>query len=241
MATPTSYVIQATGIVAKNMSNFTYQLTVDVDGPHKNDGQAPGRLELPVAEQLLDHAQGRTVQLAHFRRRGFTLIEVLITISIAILLIYLAMPNFLQFFANTQIRTAAETINNGMKQAQGQAIKLNTPVQFVLDSTSLPTKYQILDSNNVQLDQAIFQAGSTSATFVVTPAGATRATFSGLGQIMATNPFDPITPNSAGITRIDVSAPSSGSVRKLAVVSDITKGVKLCDPLTVVPDPKACP
>jgi type IV fimbrial biogenesis protein FimT len=181
------------------------------------------------------------VRLTHLRGKGFTLVELLISISIAGLLIYLALPNFTQFFANTNIRTAAETLNNGMKQAQGQAIKLNTPVQFVLDSSALPTKYQIMDSNNVQLDQAILGVAANAATYVVTPIGATRATFSGLGQIMATNPFDPVTPGSAGITRIDVSAPYSGSVRKLAVVSDVTKGVKLCDPAFAVPDPKACP
>ena len=166
----------------------------------------------------------------------------LITISIAILLIYLALPNFMQFFANTNIRTAAETINNGMKQAQGQAIKLNTPVQFVLDSAALPTKYQIMDSNNVQLDQAIFQAGCQFRD-VRRYAGRRHAR-----DVLGPGPdhgHQPVRPDHARIRpalRASTSATrTSGSARKLAVVSDITKGVKLCDPMVLIPDPKACP
>ena len=183
------------------------------------------------------------MRLDRFRASGFTLVELLITVTLAGFLIVLAIPNFVLFFANANIRTAAESINNGVKLAQAEAIKLNAPVQFVLDSPTTPTKYTILDSNNAQLQQNVFAEGSAAATFTVTPALATRMTFSGLGQMQSTNAFDPVTPGSAPITRIDVSAPytGSGSVRKLAVVADVTKGIKLCDPKFTVPDPKACP
>jgi type IV pilus assembly protein PilE len=41
LATPTSYVIEATGIVAKNMANFTYRLTVDPTGLTKTTVMLP--------------------------------------------------------------------------------------------------------------------------------------------------------------------------------------------------------
>ena len=72
-----------------------------------------------------------------FRRSesaGFTLIELLITIAILALLLALAAPGFSAFIKNTQIRTAAEVIQNGLQLARGEAIRRNVPVQFSLTS-----------------------------------------------------------------------------------------------------------
>lgn len=66
------------------------------------------------------------------RRRGFTLVELLVTITVLGLLLLATMPSIGAWLRNTQIRTAAESIQAGLQKARAEAVRRNVPVLFSL-------------------------------------------------------------------------------------------------------------
>jgi type IV fimbrial biogenesis protein FimT len=66
--------------------------------------------------------------------RGFTLVEVLISIAVLGVLIALGVPGFGEWLQNQQIRAAADATLNGLQVARGEAVRRNAPVRFVLVS-----------------------------------------------------------------------------------------------------------
>src|SRR5260221_12913376 len=64
------------------------------------------------------------------RARGFSLIELMIAISIFVLLLVLAGPMYGEFIASSTIRNAGESVLDGVRLAQAQAIRSNLPTQF---------------------------------------------------------------------------------------------------------------
>lgn len=76
--------------------------------------------------------------LIHARRAaaGFSLIEVMVTITVMAILTMLAMPGMTAWVANNRVRTVAETLQNALRQAQGEAVKRNRQTVFALTSQS---------------------------------------------------------------------------------------------------------
>lgn len=72
------------------------------------------------------------------RERGFSLIELLITLAIAGIILAMGVPPLLTVIASTQSRSVAESIQTGLKLARAEAIARNAPMrfQFVTDLTS---------------------------------------------------------------------------------------------------------
>lgn len=66
------------------------------------------------------------------RQHGLTLVEMAITMLIFAILVAAAAPSFGGFLANTQIRSASDSLRNGLRVAQMEAIKRNRPVELVL-------------------------------------------------------------------------------------------------------------
>ena len=69
------------------------------------------------------------------REAGFTLVELLIAITLMGILLFMGMPSFKSWIQNTQIRTATEAIQNGLELARGEAVRRNTQVRFQLTSS----------------------------------------------------------------------------------------------------------
>jgi len=67
---------------------------------------------------------------------GFTMIELMIGVAILAILFSVAAPSFQTWIQNTQLRTAAESISNGLQLARAEAVRRNTNVIFSLNGAT---------------------------------------------------------------------------------------------------------
>lgn len=70
-------------------------------------------------------------------RRGFTLVELLVVVTIVLLVSFLAIPTVIHSYAERNIRGAVDLIVNGMATARDRAAQVNHPcgIRFLWDST----------------------------------------------------------------------------------------------------------
>jgi len=194
-------------------------------------------------------------------QRGFTLIELLVGIVIMAALAMLAGPNFATWLQNTQIRTAAEAIQNGIHLARAEAVRRNTPVIFQLTSTLDNTCTLSTAGKNwvVSLDAVAGSCGATPTADWPTPTaprivqvrpgtdGSKNAVVAAGQSSIAFNPLGRVTPVPAGNIAIDISNPtggtcaaSSGPMRCMRVMVTATGQVRLCDPARPSTDIQGC-
>jgi type IV fimbrial biogenesis protein FimT len=64
--------------------------------------------------------------------RGFSLIEMMITVTIIGVLLALGAPRFAEYLRNAKLRSAAEIFLTGVQLARSEAVRMNTPVEFLL-------------------------------------------------------------------------------------------------------------
>jgi type IV fimbrial biogenesis protein FimT len=67
--------------------------------------------------------------------RGFSLVELLVGMAILGVLLAIAMPAFSNWLRNARVRTAAESVQNGLQLARAEAVRRNTSVRFQLVTT----------------------------------------------------------------------------------------------------------
>ena len=161
------------------------------------------------------------------RHRGFSLIELMIGLALAVILILLAAPNYAIWTADAQIRNGVESIAAGLRFAHAEAIKRNAAVEFILDPTTATGGWQVNVVVGVGVVQtASFAEAATRVDYTVTPAGATTVTFTGMGAIAANA--------DASATLTEIAATHAGTVadtRPLTVlVGGGRSGIKICDP-----------
>jgi type IV fimbrial biogenesis protein FimT len=166
------------------------------------------------------------------RRQGFSLIELMIAIAILAIVLTLGIPVYNEYMANTQVRNAAESILNGLRVAQAEAVKRNAPVVFVLDKA---VGWQVQDPDTAAVIQKyVLAEGADKVALTGTPGTSTRVTFNGLGRNTANKD------GSAPLTRIDLKPSLAGGTRELRVLIDISN-IRLCDPKFPSTDPMGCP
>lgn len=66
------------------------------------------------------------------RRRGFSLVELIIAVAIMGVLLSLAAPGFSAYLRNVKLRSAAESFLAGVQLARSEAVRMNTSVEFLL-------------------------------------------------------------------------------------------------------------
>ena len=171
---------------------------------------------------------------------GFTLIELMVSLTIASILLVLAAPLYATWVADNQIGNGAQLVADGLRTAQGEAIKRNAQVQLVLDKTTGTGGWTVqIECDGTVLQKGYFSQGADKAGFATTPAAATTVTFTGLGQIATTKCDGAALP--APITDVDVTSSLSGTRALRVTVGGGRTGIKLCDPNLSSPDPQACP
>jgi len=180
------------------------------------------------------------------RIRGFTFLELMVALTIMGMLLMLGMPSFTTFLRNSEIRSTAESIGNGLRGARSEATRLNRPVSFTLAAGTDPSwAINIFNPVSGALIQPPLQQYSRfevgkSAQVTRLPAAALQVTFNGLGRIISPSPT--ATPN---LQQIDVSSVVNGEARTLRIYADDVHGIRMCDPDPALrtltpPDARAC-
>lgn len=178
--------------------------------------------------------------------RGFTLIEVLIAMVVMGVLISLAGPSFFEWLQNSQIRAAADAMQNGLQIARGNAISRNLPVQLSVGPGSGWTVAEAASGTVIQT--RVHEEGTPNVGINATPVGSALITFSPLGAVTANSD------GSASVTQMDFINPSggacqtdtpAGAMRCLRLIVSGGGSIRMCDPqltaLGMTSDPRACP
>lgn len=162
----------------------------------------------------------------HPAHHGFTLIELAIGMVIVSILLAFAAPSFSNWIQSAQIRTAAEAMLNGLQLARAEAVRLNTPVQFVLGTGSDWTVGCVTATASCPANIQSRSSAEGSSRAAVAADQATIA-FNGLGRV---------TPLPAGDINIDITNPTggtcapSGAMRCLRIEVSTGGQIRMCDP-----------
>ncbi len=173
---------------------------------------------------------------------GFTLIELMIAMTIMGFLILLALPSFSRWIANTKVRTMAESLQNGLRLTQLEAAKRNSTVTLSLTNDDSPDctstaassgKNWIICAETNAIQTGIGKAGSEN---VNVNSGFSSISFDGLGRTNLAAAATIALSSSAG----SCETSSTEGIRCLSVLISPAGKVRLCDPRLSSPDPAAC-
>lgn len=168
---------------------------------------------------------------------GFSLIELMVSITIVALFVLLAMPTFSAWLMNTKIRTAAESISNGLLVARNEAVRRNANVQFVLGSgSSWSVSCQAVAPACPDLTpiQSRSTGDGSDSTITVAANNGTTIVFNSFGLMIA--PVVAV----GDIVSFDVDGPNTTESRELRVMIRSGGSIRMCDPQVTGTDPRAC-
>ena len=162
--------------------------------------------------------------------RGFTLVELMITLVVFAVLIVLALPSFNQWIANTKIRSTTESVLAGFQLARTEAVRLNRGVRMTLNADTGWSVTEVISGVVVQTRPAAEGTGNTSMT--VTPGGATIVDFNGLGRVTNVTP----------ITQVDLDSTAipAAETKELRITINTGGAARACDPSHPSSDPRGC-
>lgn len=190
------------------------------------------------------------------RRRGFTLIEFMVMFAVLGILLAFGLPQYSIWMQNLRIRSATESVQNGLQMARAVAISRNTTAHLVFAAAPNSLSYFVLTVPVPGNPPADFQDpdaspgtadiirrhnqadDSATANVLMTPADAYMVTFSALGQVVA-NPD-----GSTQLQQVDIASATSTNpaIRPLRIVINPGGSTRACDPSAALApdDPRRC-
>lgn len=181
------------------------------------------------------------------RQHGVTLIELMVTVTIISILLAVGIPQMGEWIRRNSIGSAAESVQNGLRQAEAEAIRRNMRVEFLLTNAT-PSQSGILSLSAADNGKnwAVRALGTTDAKLAyvsgfqmseVSPdvalAGPASLFFTGMGRVTDST--------GSAVTEYQVYRLSrSGADRAVCVFVTPGGAIKTCDPALASGKPFAC-
>jgi type IV fimbrial biogenesis protein FimT len=143
---------------------------------------------------------------ARQRARGFTLVELMITVTIAVVLIMIAVPSFNTIILSNKLTTTANDLVLAINSARMEAVKRNASTQLCSNSASVNTSDTLGTQCGTQTGAVYALVGGATQTATPVLAGTPSITtpiqlhgdvqalrFNGLGlaySVGSTTPYD---------------------------------------------------
>jgi type IV fimbrial biogenesis protein FimT len=112
--------------------------------------------------------------MKRFKRpaRGFSLIELMVTISVAVILVAIAIPSFVDITVTNKLSSTSNDLISALTSARIEAIKSNTNISVCADNTNICS---------VQKGSTTLRNGITGITAPIQIQNVTALIFSGQG------------------------------------------------------------
>lgn len=194
--------------------------------------------------------------------RGVTLVELMVVVSVIALLLVAVAPSVGAWMRNLQVRSAAESAQNGLQLARTEAIRRNLAVRLwlVSDTTNACTLSATGRAWVVSVDDPTSKCATAPSTSVAPRIVATYAAGDGRStaasnvtvsgrQSNGTSAASSVAFDSFGrvasatdLAQVSFDSAASGDdVRKIQVRVNAGGNVRLCDPLVnATTDPRHC-
>lgn len=165
----------------------------------------------------------------------------MVGIAVIAILMSAAMPSFKQWMLNTKIRTAAESVQNGLQRARAEAVARNANVAFTLTTPAVDSSWTVTQVGvAVPIESRAGGEGSKNVTVSALTqdlaTAATTITFNSFGGVVA---------NAAAVRQITFAATGSNQLFQVNVgtfdpVTHTYLGsmIRMCDPHST--GPSAC-
>ncbi len=197
------------------------------------------------------------------RAKGFSIIELMVTLAILALLLTAVSPSLRDWVINSHIRNAASAFEQGIQLARQEAIRRNQSVSLWLVSTPSNASTALDDSCALSSSSGSWVVSVNSPVGKCTAApsvnvdpmlvashavgdGGSGVTVAAVGADKATaattvtfNGLGSIA-NADAAYRIDVSSTETATPRNLCVELSGVGSVRVCDPALASTDPRAC-
>ena len=183
------------------------------------------------------------------RAKGFSLVELMITLAVLGIIIMVGLPSYARWIQNSNVRNASESVLQGMQRARSEALARNASTTFRLGNGTFWTAADITAAPNVVIETrpaGEIPASVTFATLPAPPAGVliptSTVTFNGLGMVI------PNADGSATLTQIDVSTNALEEAQRRPLRITVGAGgiLRFCDSHPDIkdknpPDLRSCP
>jgi len=171
--------------------------------------------------------------------RGFTLIEFTVTFVVLALLTVLTMPSIGAWIANARMRSVAESMQNGLRMAQVEAVRRNRQTVFALTNATPGLTATPAANGSKWFVRALALPGETAdATFYVqggdfpgqnvSVSGPAILCFNSMGRLVA-NASTGLGSNCGTPADVAYNITNTSADRRLQVQVSLAGRVRMCD------------
>ena len=186
--------------------------------------------------------------------RGFSLIELMVTLTLLGILLAAAIPEFGTWTANARVRSVAESLQNGLRLAQTEAVRRNRQTVFALTNATPAAGAAVVANGSNWFIQTLPLVAGDPVAFVQ---GGTFAKQSGVsiaaGALVCFNSTGRQVTNTATGLGADCTAPASAAVptvldvsragadRPMRIQVSLGGQIRMCDPAkSIANQPDGC-